>query len=80
MRKNTAMFIVCFWAFMLGATTLSYGVTYVSLMQQFNTTIDYLNVGAAVALLFLGLANLVLNPLVCTFSSFSLFFMFYFFY
>ncbi|KAL4881745.1 major facilitator superfamily domain-containing protein [Aspergillus karnatakaensis] len=62
-RKYTAQAIVFIWAFMLGAVTLSPAVTYGSLMAELGATSGYLNIGSALALLMLGLGNLVFNPL-----------------
>ena len=64
-RKCLAMGVVVLYTTLLGAATISPGVTYSALIPQFYpVTINYLNTGAALAVLFLGLGNLILNPLV----------------
>lgn len=63
-RKYTAQAIVFIWAFMLGAATLSPAVTYAPVIAELGASTDYLNIGTALALLMLGLGNLVFNPLV----------------
>ncbi|KAL2813430.1 major facilitator superfamily domain-containing protein [Aspergillus granulosus] len=67
-RKYTAQAIVFTWAFMLGATTLSPAVTYVPVMAELGASSIYLNVGGALALLMLGLGNLLFNPLALRFG------------
>ncbi|KAL3446285.1 major facilitator superfamily domain-containing protein [Aspergillus insuetus] len=62
-RKYTAQAIIFTWAFMIGAATLSPAVTYVPVMAELGASSSYLNVGAALALLMLGLGNLLFNPL-----------------
>jgi hypothetical protein len=66
-RKYITQAIVFIWAFMLGAATLSPAVTYASVMAELGASTSYLNIGAALALLMLGLGNLVFNPLVYIF-------------
>ncbi|KZN87179.1 putative MFS-type transporter [Penicillium chrysogenum] len=67
-RKYIAQAIVFIWAFMLGAATLSPAVTYASVMAELGASTSYLNIGAALALLMLGLGNLVFNPLALRFG------------
>ncbi|KAL2855786.1 major facilitator superfamily domain-containing protein [Aspergillus pseudodeflectus] len=67
-RKYTAQAIVFTWAFMLGAATLSPAVTYVPVMAELGASSSYLNIGAALALLMLGLGNLLFNPLALRFG------------
>ncbi|KAL3457570.1 major facilitator superfamily domain-containing protein [Aspergillus heterothallicus] len=67
-RKYTAQAIVFSWAFMLGAATLSPAVTYAPVMAELGASSSYLNVGAALALLMLGLGNLLFNPLAIRFG------------
>ncbi|KAJ5271025.1 hypothetical protein N7505_006783 [Penicillium chrysogenum] len=67
-RKYIAQAIVFIWAFMLGAATLSPAVTYASVMTELGASTSYLNIGAALALLMLGLGNLVFNPLALRFG------------
>lgn len=63
-RKYVAFGIMCFYCMMLGAATISPGITYGALIMEFGATVNYLNTGAALSLLFLGAGNLLLNPLV----------------
>ncbi|KAJ5826562.1 hypothetical protein N7447_003325 [Penicillium robsamsonii] len=63
MRKYTSMFIVCFWVMLLGGATLSPAVTYGPLINEIGVTVNFLHIAAALALLLLGLGNLVFNPL-----------------
>lgn len=63
-RKWVAMSIVCFWAFMLGAATLSPSITYSALIPLFGVDVTFLNIGAAVALFNLGFFNIFFSPLV----------------
>jgi hypothetical protein len=63
-RKYTSMLLVCFWVVLLGGATISPAVTYGPLIQEMGVTVNYLNIAAAVALLLLGLGNLVFNPIV----------------
>jgi hypothetical protein len=63
-RKYTSMLVVCFWVMLLGGATLSPAVTYGPLIQEIGVTVNYLNIAAALALLLLGLGNLLFNPLV----------------
>ncbi|KAL2841044.1 major facilitator superfamily domain-containing protein [Aspergillus pseudoustus] len=67
-RKYSAQAIVFAWAFMFGAATLSPAVTYVPVMAELGASSSYLNVGAALALLMLGLGNLLFNPLALRFG------------
>ncbi|KAL4901431.1 hypothetical protein BDW74DRAFT_187667 [Aspergillus multicolor] len=67
-RKYTAQAIVFIWAFMLGAATLSPAVTYAPVMAELGASTSYLNIGAALALLMLGLGNLLFNPLALKFG------------
>jgi hypothetical protein len=64
LRKYTGTGIVCLWTLMLGAATLSPGVTYGAVIMDLGFSIDYLNTGAAVMILMLGTGNLIFNPLV----------------
>lgn len=66
-RKYISQAIVFIWSFMLGAATLSPAVTYASVMAELGASTSYLNIGAALALLMLGLGNLIFNPLVYIF-------------
>ncbi|RDW72331.1 uncharacterized protein DSM5745_07503 [Aspergillus mulundensis] len=67
-RKYTAQAIVFIWAFMLGAATLSPAVTYAPVVAELGASTGYLNIGAALALLMLGLGNLLFNPLALKFG------------
>lgn len=77
LRKWVSMGIVCLWAFMLGATTLSPSITYAALIPLFGASATFLNIGYAVALFNLGFFNIFLSPLVsiplcreCSLASF----------
>lgn len=63
-RKYTSMSIVCFWVMLLGGATLSPAVTYGPLINEMGMTVNFLNIVAALALLLMGLGNLLFNPLV----------------
>ncbi|KAH8671978.1 major facilitator superfamily domain-containing protein [Tricladium varicosporioides] len=67
-RKYVAFGIMCFYCMMLGAATISPGITYGALIMEFGATVNYLNTGAALSLLFLGAGNLLLNPLALKFG------------
>ncbi|CAG8278739.1 unnamed protein product [Penicillium nalgiovense] len=67
-RKYISQAIVFIWSFMLGAATLSPAVTYASVMAELGASTSYLNIGAALALLMLGLGNLIFNPLALRFG------------
>ncbi|KAJ5493614.1 hypothetical protein N7463_009701 [Penicillium fimorum] len=68
LRKYTSMFIVCFWVMLLGGATLSPAVTYGPLINEMGVTVNFLNIAAALALLLLGLGNLIFNPLALRFG------------
>jgi len=61
---DTALGIVCFYTLLLGGATISPGVTYGGLIVGLGASVNYLNTGAALMILFLGLGNLILTPLV----------------
>ncbi|KAL5357437.1 major facilitator superfamily domain-containing protein [Aspergillus floccosus] len=67
-RKYKSMLLVCFWVLLLGGATLSPAVTYGPLIQEMGVTVNYLNIAAAIALLLLGLGNLVFNPIALRFG------------
>ncbi|KAF4633476.1 hypothetical protein G7Y89_g4650 [Cudoniella acicularis] len=67
-RKHFAFGIVCLYTLMLGGATISPGITYGALIVEFDATVNYLNTGAALSILFLGAGNLLLNPLALRFG------------
>ncbi|KAJ6133447.1 hypothetical protein N7471_008662 [Penicillium samsonianum] len=67
-RKYTSMSIVCFWVMLLGGATLSPAVTYRPLINEMGMAVNFLNIVAALALLLMGLGNLLFNPLALRFG------------
>ncbi|KAE8351824.1 major facilitator superfamily domain-containing protein [Aspergillus coremiiformis] len=67
-RKYTAQTLVLAWVFMLAAATLSTAVTYGPVIVELGASTMYLNVGAALSLLMLGICNLAFNPLALKFG------------
>lgn len=64
LRKSLSFFVVNLYSFMVAVVALSTAVTYGALIAEFHTTAAYLNVGTAVSILFIGMGNIIWNPLV----------------
>ncbi|KAF5007525.1 hypothetical protein FDECE_6148 [Fusarium decemcellulare] len=62
-RKFISFFVVNLYSFMVAVVALSTAVTYGALIAEFRTTASYLNVGTAVSILFIGMGNIIWNPL-----------------
>ncbi|KAI3580745.1 major facilitator superfamily domain-containing protein [Fusarium oxysporum f. sp. albedinis] len=63
LRKSLSFFVVNLYSFMVAVVALSTAVTYGALIAEFHTTAAYLNVGTAVSILFIGMGNIIWNPL-----------------
>jgi hypothetical protein len=64
LRKFRSFFVVNLYSFMVAVVSLSTAVTYGALIAEFHTTASYLNVGTAVSILFIGMGNIIWNPMV----------------
>ncbi|KAL2680339.1 hypothetical protein Neosp_007936 [[Neocosmospora] mangrovei] len=62
-RKTLSFLVVNIYSFMVAVVALSTAVTYGALIAEFDTTAEYLNVGTAVSILFIGMGNIVWNPM-----------------
>lgn len=69
LRKFRSFFVVCLYSFMVAVVSLSTAVTYGALIAEFHTTASYLNVGTAVSILFIGMGNIIWNPMVSSSAS-----------
>lgn len=69
-RKTLSFLVVNIYSFMVAVVALSTAVTYGALIAEFGTTAEYLNVGTAVSILFIGMGNIIWNPMVsyCKYS------------
>ncbi|KAK3672392.1 hypothetical protein LTR78_007699 [Recurvomyces mirabilis] len=56
-RKTYHLFLLFWYSSIVGAVTNWESVIYLNLMEAYNTTIDQLNIGAAVMILLLGVGN-----------------------
>lgn len=63
-RKTLSFLVVNLYSFMVAVVALSTAVTYGALIAEFDTTAEYLNVGTAVSILFIGMGNIIWNPVV----------------
>ncbi|KAH6989743.1 major facilitator superfamily domain-containing protein [Ilyonectria sp. MPI-CAGE-AT-0026] len=63
LRKFRSFFVVNLYSFMVAVVSLSTAVTYGALIAEFHTTASYLNVGSAVSILFIGMGNIIWNPM-----------------
>ncbi|EWZ34101.1 hypothetical protein BFJ63_vAg12661 [Fusarium oxysporum f. sp. narcissi] len=63
LRKFLSFFVVNLYSFMVAVVALSTAVTYGALIAEFHTTAAYLNVGTAISILFIGMGNIIWNPL-----------------
>lgn len=69
LRKFRSFFVVNLYSFMVAVVSLSTAVTYGALIAEFHTTASYLNVGSAVSILFIGMGNIIWNPMVSSSAS-----------
>ncbi|KAL3446287.1 major facilitator superfamily domain-containing protein [Aspergillus insuetus] len=67
-RKYFAQTIIFIWVLLLAAATLSPPVTYGPVIAELGASSSYLNIGAALSVLMLGLGNLFFNPLALCFG------------
>ncbi|KAJ4317701.1 hypothetical protein N0V84_007220 [Fusarium piperis] len=63
LRTTLSFLLVNMYSFMVAVVALSPGVTYGALIVEFRTSAGYLNVGTAISILFIGLGNLIWNPM-----------------
>jgi hypothetical protein len=63
-RKTLSFLVVNVYSFMVAVVALSTAVTYGALIAEFGTTAEYLNLGTAVSILFIGMGNIIWNPMV----------------
>jgi len=62
-RKTYHLFLLFWYSSVLGAVTNWESVIYLNLLVEYKTTIDQLNIGAAVMILLLGVGNVFFVPL-----------------
>ncbi|KAH7014779.1 major facilitator superfamily domain-containing protein [Ilyonectria destructans] len=63
LRTFLSFSVVNLYSFMVAVVSLSTAVTYGALIAEFHTTASYLNVGTAVSILFIGMGNIIWNPM-----------------